>query len=77
MLQLRVIRRCERSSNSPSPRSTRLASYESVKRVEILSEDFTVESGELTPSMKVKRKVVTERYTDLFDSMYDDAVQSI
>jgi long-chain acyl-CoA synthetase len=57
--------------------NARLASYESVKRVEILSEDFTVESGELTPSMKVKRKVVTERYTDLFDSMYDDAVQSI
>ncbi len=54
-----------------------LASYESVKRVEILPQDFTVESGELTPSMKVKRKVVTERYMDLFDSMYDDAVESI
>jgi long-chain acyl-CoA synthetase len=54
-----------------------LASYESVKRVEILPRDFTVESGELTPSMKVKRKVVTERYMHLLDSMYDDAVESI
>jgi long-chain acyl-CoA synthetase len=54
-----------------------LASYESIKRVEILPEDFTVESGELTPSMKVKRKVVTERYMDVLDSMYDDAIDSI
>ena len=54
-----------------------LASYESVKRIEILPQDFTVESGELTPSMKVKRKVVTERHMDLFDSMYDEATESI
>ncbi len=47
-----------------------LASYESVKYFRILDRDFSQETGELTPSLKVKRKVVTERYRDLIDEMY-------
>jgi long-chain acyl-CoA synthetase len=47
-----------------------LASYESVKYFRILDRDFAQESGELTPSLKVKRKVVTERFRDLIDEMY-------
>ena len=47
-----------------------LASYESIKYFRILDRDFSQESGELTPSLKVKRKVVTERYRDLIDQMY-------
>jgi long-chain acyl-CoA synthetase len=47
-----------------------LASFESVKQFRILPHDFTTESGELTPSLKVKRKVVAERYADLIDEMY-------
>lgn len=42
-----------------------LASFETVKKFVILHQSFTIESGELTPSMKVKRKVVKERYKDL------------
>lgn len=56
---------------------TRAPAHESVQRVEILPEDFTVESGELNPSMKVEREVVTERYSVVLDSMSDDAVESI
>lgn len=41
-----------------------LANYELVKRFAVLENSFTVESGELTPSMKVKRRVVQERYAD-------------
>jgi long-chain acyl-CoA synthetase len=48
----------------------RLASYESVKYYRILPAEFSQETGELTPSLKVKRKVVTERYRELIDQMY-------
>ena len=47
-----------------------LASYETIKSFTILPSDFTEQSGELTPSMKVKRKVVTERHRAVLDSMY-------
>ena len=47
-----------------------LASFESVKQFRILPNDFSTETGELTPSLKVKRKVVAERYGDLIEDMY-------
>ncbi len=47
-----------------------LASFESLKYFHILSRDFTIEAGELTPSLKVKRKVVAERYRDEIEGMY-------
>ncbi|NUW39295.1 AMP-dependent synthetase/ligase [Nonomuraea rhodomycinica] len=49
------------------------ASYATVKKFAILSEDFTVESGELTPSLKIRRKVVEERHGDVLDAFYDGA----
>lgn len=50
--------------------NSHLASYETIKNFAILPKEFTVESGELTPSLKVKRKVVDERFKDLIDSLY-------
>ena len=47
-----------------------LASWESIKYVRILPNDFSTETGELTPSLKVKRKVVSTRYSDVIESMY-------
>ena len=47
-----------------------LASFESIKYFRILPHDFTPEGGELTPSLKVKRKVVAERYRDTIEDMY-------
>jgi long-chain acyl-CoA synthetase len=47
-----------------------LASFESVKYFRILPHDLTVESGELTPSLKVKRKVVADRYRREIEEMY-------
>jgi len=47
-----------------------LASYESIKYFRILERDFSQETGELTPSLKVKRKVVTERFRAIIDEMY-------
>ncbi|GII00220.1 AMP-dependent synthetase/ligase [Planobispora takensis] len=52
-----------------------LASYETVKDFAILPADFTVESGELTPSMKVRRREVEDRHKDVLDSLYDKAVK--
>jgi long-chain acyl-CoA synthetase len=48
----------------------KLASYAKVKRFAVLPADFTVEGGELTPTLKVKRKVVSHNYADLIESLY-------
>jgi long-chain acyl-CoA synthetase len=47
-----------------------LARYETIKKFVLLHQDFTLERGELTPTQKVKRKVVTERYAVHIESMY-------
>ncbi|MFZ0323760.1 MAG: long-chain fatty acid--CoA ligase [Actinomycetes bacterium] len=47
--------------------------WETVKEFRILDHDFSVESGELTPSLKVKRKVVEAKYEGLLDSMYGES----
>ncbi len=49
----------------------RLNRWESIKKWVILDHDLTVESGELTPSMKVKRRVVEDNYRDKIEAMYD------
>ncbi len=57
--------------------STRpLASYEKVRRFILLEKNFTIESGEMTPTMKVKRRVVFNRYRQLIESMYQKAHDS-
>ncbi len=47
-----------------------LASFESIKKFKILPEDFTVEGGELTPSMKIKRRVIEEKYSSEIEMLY-------
>jgi long-chain acyl-CoA synthetase len=53
-----------------------LAKFEMPKRVLLLEHDFTIDSGELTPTLKVKRRVVEKRYRELVDRAYakDDAI---
>ena len=41
-----------------------------MKKIEILPSDLSQEGGELTPTMKVKRNVVAEKYADEIDSLY-------
>jgi long-chain acyl-CoA synthetase len=50
--------------------NARLSSFETVKKFAILAGDFTVDGGELTPTLKVKRKVVTERHRTILDDLY-------
>jgi len=48
-----------------------LERWETIKRFEILPTDLSVDEGEVTPRMKVKRRAVEKKYADLLDSMYD------
>jgi long-chain acyl-CoA synthetase len=50
--------------------NSRLNRWETIKDFRILDHDLSIESGELTPSMKVRRKAVETSYEVLFDSMY-------
>jgi len=52
--------------------NNRLAKYETVKQYRIVKQEFSMETGELTATLKVRRKVVQEKYADLIDSMYQD-----
>ena len=54
-----------------------LAKYETVKQFAVLPRDLSVDEGELTPSLKVKRKVVEKRYAALLDKMYEGAVADV
>ena len=48
-----------------------LARYETIKYFRVLASDFSVDTGELTPTLKMKRKVVNQKYAHIIDSMYD------
>jgi long-chain acyl-CoA synthetase len=48
-----------------------LATFEQVKKFVLLGSDFTQETGELTPTLKVKRKVVIKKYGNLLDALYE------
>jgi long-chain acyl-CoA synthetase len=54
-----------------------LARYETVKKFAILPADFAQETGELTPTMKVKRKVVEAKYRDVLDGFYTGTIKSV
>jgi long-chain acyl-CoA synthetase len=47
-----------------------LADYEKVKRIALVADEFSVDGGELTPTLKVKRRVVEEKYAELIESLY-------
>ncbi|HXG59629.1 MAG TPA: AMP-binding protein, partial [Thermoanaerobaculia bacterium] len=49
-----------------------LPSYEQIRRFALLPRDFTIENDEITPSLKVKRKNIDQKYKDIIDQLYAD-----
>jgi long-chain acyl-CoA synthetase len=47
-----------------------LQHHETIKKVGVVAEEWNIESGELTPSMKLKRRVILEKYKDKINAMY-------
>jgi long-chain acyl-CoA synthetase len=53
--------------------NARLARHEQVKRFVLLPRDFSLEGGELSPSLKLRRRVIHDKYKDKIERMYADA----
>ncbi len=53
-----------------------LAPHESMKRVTVVPDEWAVETGELTPSMKLKRRVIAEKYAQEIAAFYSDEATS-
>jgi len=51
-------------------KNTQLQSYAKIKKFTVLPGDFSLDGGELTPTLKVKRKVVAQKYQDAIEALY-------
>jgi long-chain acyl-CoA synthetase len=60
----------ERVGRTVEEKNTQLQSYARIKRFTVLPTDFTLDGGELTPTLKVKRKVVSQKYMDAIEELY-------
>ena len=49
-----------------------LAQYENIKRFELVNKEWTIDGGELTPKMSMKRKVILQKNQALFDKIYEN-----
>jgi long-chain acyl-CoA synthetase len=49
-----------------------LSHFEQIKKFSLLTRDFTIDSGELTPTLKVKRNIIEQKYVEQIDSMYGE-----
>ncbi|MBF6597402.1 MAG: long-chain fatty acid--CoA ligase [Fermentimonas sp.] len=51
---------------------SQFTNYEKIKKIALLPKSFSVESGELTNTLKMRRKIILEKYADIIDNMYKD-----
>ncbi|MFZ5481772.1 MAG: AMP-dependent synthetase/ligase [Myxococcota bacterium] len=54
-----------------------LASYETIKKFALLEKDLSQEDGDMTPTLKIKRKVVEKKYKDILDKFYEGALAAM
>jgi long-chain acyl-CoA synthetase len=47
-----------------------LADYERIRRIALLPDEFSIDNGELTPTLKVKRRVIDEKFGELIEALY-------
>ena len=62
-----IVRRVQRAVDRAN---AELARYENVRRYKVLPREFTIEAGEMTPTMKLKRRVIEQNFADIIDSFY-------
>lgn len=65
-----IVELMQKEVNSMTPD---LAQYEKIKGVALIESELTIEGGELTPTLKVKRRVVDVKYKEIIDRLYDEA----
>jgi long-chain acyl-CoA synthetase len=65
----RIIDLMQRQIDALTPN---LPKYERIKKVALLENEFTIEGGELTPTLKVKRRVIDQKYKDVIERIYED-----
>ena len=65
----RIIDLIQRQIDALTPN---LAKYERIKKVALLENEFTIEGGELTPTLKVKRRVIDQKYHDVIEKLYEE-----
>ena len=53
------------------------APFEQIKRFGLVPSEFTIATGEMTPTMKVKRRVVEQRWRALIDTLYEETEQPV
>ena len=53
-----------------------LSNFETMKRFRVVADEWALDTGELTPSMKLKRRIITERYGELIAGLYADEATS-
>ena len=51
--------------------NAQLERWETIKRFEVLTRELTVEEGEVTPSLKIRRKAVEKKYEDVLNCLYE------
>jgi long-chain acyl-CoA synthetase len=64
----------QRVRNAVDRANLQLARYENIRTYRILDREFTIESGEMTPTMKLKRKVIEQNYADVLESIYEETL---
>ena len=62
----------ERIQKEVEVSNEQLPRYMQIKYYRILPAPFSIEGGEMTPTMKLKKRVIEEKYKDLLDSMYKE-----
>jgi len=66
----RIINLLERQIEAAT---SELSRYEKVKKIVLMENEFTVSGGELTPTLKIKRRVLDKKYKDVIDNIYNNA----
>ena len=60
----------ERYAEEVQEKNEGFGKWEQIKKFELLEEEFSIENKEITPTLKLKRKVILDRYKDLIEQIY-------